>query len=1056
MKNKSLFLFLIAIAIVFFSFASIVTSTKILENTKTNEFNFNGNYKKAWKKVDSLEQKGLTRSALEIVEDIYKTAKKENNHPQFIKSIFYKLKFANYTEENSHVKIINDVNDEIKNASFPSNAILKSILANIYWQYYQNNRWRFQQRTETLNFDNNDFETWDLKRIIKEIVKNYQASLENSNGLKNIFIKDFEDILYYSDREESHLRPTLYDLLTNNALDFYINDEASVTDPVYKFELNNENDFSEAKDFIKINYSTKDSLSLKYYAILLYQKLIEFHLNDDVKDALIDVDLARLSFVKRNSINTEKESYYLTALTNLKNKHTNVPYSSLISYNIAKYYFDKGIEYNPSVSDDNKWELKKALEICNESIKNYPDTYGAEKCLWLKSQILQKSLTFQTENANLADKPFRALISYKNVSEIFIKVIKWSESLDKNEKIFDQQKLIALYNSQKPKEEWSINLPNDEDYQNHSVEIKMPSLPFGKYLIIMGTDKNFTYEKNAVAYAKTWVTNISFVRRDINNSNIQFYALNRKTGYPLSNINADIFVQKYSADFREYKYEKLKSSKTNSDGGFEFKKTDNQFNLYKVVFTDGDDRFESENYYYNYYGNSEYRKYTVTQFYIDRAIYRPGQTVYFKGLMFETDSKKDHKVLANNKTIVTFFDANQQKISDLTLTTNEYGTFNGQFTIPLGKIGGQFYIMNGYGTQYFRVEEYKRPKFEAAFEPIKGSYSLNDEIITTGFAKTYSGANLNDVEVKYRVVRSTYFPYYNYRWRFYYDWFWGKNTEMEITNGVTKTDDEGKFKFEFNAIPDLSIKKETNPVFNFSIYADVIDVTGETHSTSTIVSAGYVALVASISLPDIIDNDSLDSYITTTNNLNGEFEPAKVFVDVYKLKSPDRVFRNRLWEKPDKFLLTKEEYYNSFDNDIYDDEDQFYKWDKEKKVFETSFITTDSSFIKFENQDDWQPGKYVATLRTKDKNGTPIELIKYFTLFNSKSNKIPLKEASWIYHNFKNYQPGEIAKLFIGSAEKNVKALYELEYDGKVISKEWITLNDEQKEIDIPIKEDYR
>ena len=33
-------------------------------------------------------------------------------------------------------------------------------------------------------------------------------------------------------------------------LSFYINDEASVTDPIYKFELSSAEDFSSAKDFV--------------------------------------------------------------------------------------------------------------------------------------------------------------------------------------------------------------------------------------------------------------------------------------------------------------------------------------------------------------------------------------------------------------------------------------------------------------------------------------------------------------------------------------------------------------------------------------------------------------------------------------------------------------------------------------------------------------------------------------------------------------------------------------------------------------------------------------
>ena len=159
--------------------------------------------------------------------------------------------------------------------------------------------------------------------------------------------------------------------------------------------------------------------------------------------------------------------------------------------------------------------------------------------------------------------------------------------------------------------------------------------------------------------------------------------------------------------------------------------------------------------------------------------------------------------------------------------------------------------------KYFRVEEYKRPKFEVKFEPVKGSYSLNDKVTVEGFAKTYSGANLNDVDVKYRVVRTVYFPYYDFRWRWYYNWFWGRYNEMEITNGVTTTDKEGKFKVEFELVPDLSMPKETKPVFSYTVYADVIDVTGETHSAQTYVSAGYVALVANINLPEIVKSDSI-------------------------------------------------------------------------------------------------------------------------------------------------------------------------------------------------------
>ena len=109
-------------------------------------------------------------------------------------------------------------------------------------------------------------------------------------------------------------------------------------------------------------------------------------------------------------------------------------------------------------------------------------------------------------------------------------------------------------------------------------------------------------------------------------------------------------------------------------------------------------------------------------------------------------------------------------------------------------------------------------------------------------------------------------------------------SEMEITNGVTTTDKEGKFKVEFELVPDLSMQKETKPVFSYTVYADVIDVTGETHSAQTYVSAGYVALVANINIPEIVKSDSIVRYQVSTTNLNGQFEPAPISIEVYRLK----------------------------------------------------------------------------------------------------------------------------------------------------------------------------
>lgn len=1009
-----------------------------------------------WNEVDSLESSGLTRSALEIIEKIYKKSKKENVHPQFIKSIFYKLKYANYVEENSQVKIVNEVKKEITEASFPSNAVLNSILAGMYLQFYKDNRYKFQNRTEAINFNNEDFLTWDLNRIVREISKYYLGSIDEKEKLQKIKLEEFEAILVNDETENALLRPTLYDILAHKALDYFTNEESSLTQPVYKFYLEKENDYAVDTIFIKNNYSTKDSLSLKFYAIQLYQNLVEFHLTTKNKSALLDLDLARLNFVNKNSVLKDKNSFYYNTLVYMSKKYAGIPHSSLVCFYLAKYYYEEGKKYDADVSDEFKWETKKAIDLCDSIYSKYPNTVGGINCYNLKIEILSKSLSLEVENANLPDEPFRILVNYKNINKIYLKVIALNDSLEDKEDFYYPEKIINLYNVEIPIKIWNVELTENKDYQNHRTEVIIPTLPLGKYVLMLATDSLFSYKKNGIAYAKTWVTNLSFIKRRLDQNSVEILTLNRKTGQIINDVNVEVFYNTYDPSIGKYRFIKIDNGKTDDGGKFESDISRYPYSSYKISLSKDLDKFESDNHYDYYYNNDKEMLEVNSALFLDRAIYRPGQTVYFKGLMYKTDYKKDHDIITDKQTTVTLYDKNNQKISDTTLTTNEFGTFSGQFTLPYGRIGGYYKISNEFHQVGFSVEEYKKPKFEVNFEPIKGSYALNEKIEVTGFAKTFSGANLNDVEVRYRVVRNTSFPFYNWRYRNYYNWCYRYSPSTEIVNGVIKTDNEGKFIVEFNAVPDLAVLRESNPTFNYTIYADVVDVTGETRSAQTYVTVGYVAISVNSEIPEIIQSDSDNEYKISTRNLNNQFESAEVFIEVYKLKTPKRIFRKRLWNKPDSFVLTKNEFYTKFNFDVYDDEDEYFNWEKENKVFETNLITKENSIIKFEDNDNWQAGKYLVNIKAKDKNGIPVEINKYFTLFDPESKKTPLNDARWIYLEYKAYEPGDVARLYFGSALKNVKVLYELEQDGRVLDEKWIEINDEQKLIEIEIEEEHR
>lgn len=1009
-------------------------------------------YEKSWEKIDSLISKGLTKSALEEVLIVYKKAKEESNAPQFVKALFYKMKLENNYQEDSYETSITNLNTEIKEAVFPIKPILQSVLAEMYWRYYAMNRYKIYNRTETVSFKEDDIKTWTLKQLLKEVVNNYVVSLSDIESLKKTKLDSYDDIIV-KDSVSRKFRPTLYDLLAHRAIDFFMNDESEITKPAYKFELDNEDYFGSFDHFSKLTLTNKDSLSLKYYAAAILQDLLRFHAADANPAALIDVDLKRLKFVKKNSILDIKDSLYLQALLTLESKFSKFPSSTDVSYAIALYYNEQGQKYSPLQSDENKWMVKKALTKCEEAIAAYPKSDGAKNCANLEYQIKAKSLSMTFEEGTVPNKPFRSLISYKNISGITLRILKITYEEDqKLTKKYYGEDLVKQYLKQSSVKEWSVTLPDDGDYQSHSTEIKIPGLPFGYYVILATNGKEFTSANDIIAYSNFWVTNICSIDRYKDKYAMDFFVTDRETGKPMKSVVAQCYVNKYNYITREYEYIKWKRFTTDENGYFEIPAADD-YTYFYIDFSYGSDRFVSDGSYYQY-KNYDY-SYDIpykTIFFTDRAIYRPGQTIYFKGIMLKIDKDANVTAIAPNvQSTVTFYDVNYQKVSDLSLTTNEYGTFTGTFTAPAA-ITGSVHIADLYGSSYFSVEEYKRPKFSVAINPVKGSYKLNETVNVTGTAKAYAGNVIDGADVSYRVVRTATFPYWWYWWRGYYP----TSNQMEIANGITTTDAKGEFKISFNALPDQSISKKYNPTFTYTVYADVTDINGETHSAQKYVMVGYKAMNITVDIPSDVEKTETNVFDLSTTNLSGEDEAAKGTVTIYKLKQPDKVFRTRDWTRPDKFVMTKDEYYAAFPYDVYDDENNMYKWEKGDIVFEAAFETPKDSTIKIKDLSDWKPGEYILEAKTKDAYGEDVESFNYFNVYGTKEKQIPDNSISYFTMVKSVAEPGENASFIIGTKDDSTKFYYEIEKNDKIVSKQWLTLSKEQKLIEIPVTEEDR
>lgn len=76
----------------------------------------------------------------------------------------------------------------------------------------------------------------------------------------------------------------------------------------------------------------------------------------------------------------------------------------------------------------------------------------------------------------------------------------------------------------------------------------------------------------------------------------------------------------------------------------------------------------------------------------DRSLYRPGQTVYVKGIAY-TQKADTANVLPNKEYTVILTDANNQEVGQKKVRTNEFGSFATDFALPSACLNGMFSLI---------------------------------------------------------------------------------------------------------------------------------------------------------------------------------------------------------------------------------------------------------------------------------------------------------------------------------------------------------------------------
>lgn len=994
-----------------------------------------GDYADRWKIVDSLDQQGLYKSAQEEVVKIRETAESEKNGPQILKTLIFEGKYTTFLEEDGIVKAIALFENALPKLNEPDKSVLNSMLGEVYAQYLQAQYWSIKDRTPLADESAGDIRTWSTAYIEKRAFGYYASSIEAFDLLRATPVDYLSAISFpgTGDTVTGPLRPTVFDFLAHRALSHFTNERSYLTEPIYKFYLDNPAAFAPAAAFAQAKFESQDPESSKYRAILTFQKVLQAHMADADKSALIDADLLRLDFVRNAAVLPEKEALYNKALETAHTQYKGHPSDAEVLHRLAQYYYGLD-EINPVQKTLN---TKKAIAYAEEGVAAYPKSAGAAQCRALLHTIRDAYLAVQTEQVYLPERDLLAQVMYRNCAKIYTKVVLFHAENSEIWEGIPYENRLEVLNKAKVVREKTWNIPDPGDFAQHTTEIAFDPLPVGTYALMTSENAEFSANNGYVTYNLVSVSRLAPIPI-VGMGQTKFVVTDRETGAPISQVTAEIFSREYNYNARKSEKRYIGAAQSDQNGVVNAPIPISQYAFMR--FVKGADTLWANGGFSTSPIYQQQPFYEV-QFFTDRSIYRPGQSVYYKCIVLKRGTESLPSIAPDFKFNIKFFDANGQEKASTAATSNAFGTFNGVFTAPTNGLTGEMTIqvdgnspiINGSTT--ILVEEYKRPKFEVVFQPQEGAFRLGEQITAKGIAKAFAGNVVDGAQVNYRVVRQARFPYWWSSGWFYRPCIY--NTEqMEIANGETTTGADGMFAVTFNAQADPSVPKKDLPVFDFTVYADVTDITGEVRSSEMAISIGYTALQVNLDLPEEITQDSLQKVALKTTNNAGKFEPATGTITLQPLLEPKQAFAVRYWSTPDQWAMSEADFRKKFPDFAWKDEDNPEKWPKKDISYPFQFNTATSQTVDL-NQGKIAPGTYEVILRTTDAYGEKVEIKKMVRVVKSAKQKASYAAFSFAAEK-QVLQPGETASILAGAGSGTYKVLFFKEKKDQLADLHWV------------------
>lgn len=918
-------------------------------------------YDQQWKKVQESTGKGNFKSTLPTILDIQNQAMKENNALQLIRSLKAEFSIVNKTSDDdkndSASKFFVKLQNSEKKLKGDDLLMYKVLLSGFMFDYYNEHSWQINGRTNMNSQDVSQIETWSKLDFKNYLSKNFKELDEQSQAMKKVSFAKYKDA--FSNTNDIAYFPTLLDWYSLKKVSF-LSDNG----------LSTKNELTENRNAINKIFDeliAQNSGNSKLY--FMHQKLSENCQFTQCKDKL-------------------------EQLQNLIKTNTDVDYKVLVMEEIMNELITKN-------------KQKEALSIANQAKSQYPKSPFIENIKNKENQIVNPFLSIKYEQQTQPDKPIHLVAEFKNVKEFSVNIYEVKDNLQSfmqysrnpYNDTFSKVKKTLLR-----KEVFQLNDP--QDYQLHKTSLEIKPLSAGIYVAEYQVSGAKSDDENNNQNFYLLVSNHKIIyqsKNDRNQLSNELKLVNAENGKPINNENLTFH------EFVQNKTLNKIAGKTDEKGVFKFPDTastdyyrtfliqqpkTNDFQIMEVYGNRGNAE--------DYNPNKQTR--TKAQIFTDRAIYRPGQTVYFKVINTRIE-KEIESVVSNLKQKITLKDTNNQEVSFQDFTTNEFGSYHGSFVLPKGKLNGNFNIStdgNSNGYKYFQVEEYKRPKFEVTFEPVKDEYKYGQTIDLKGKAMMFSGVALSNTNVSYEIKKQ------NIRWR-YFPWYPNDNDNENSILGEAKTNEKGEFTIKLDLKKDE--KLEGIQIDNYQISASATDINGETQMASTNLK---VASVSHYIKSDDIKNTFADENVKVkveTKNYNEQNLKKYYQVKLSKLEAPNRIFRSNFKHEIQNLpKFSKEEFISKFPHDLYDKNDEVKNWKTLSVILNGVKRSEESLDLGKLDAGDYQLDLY--NIEGKDT----IKSTQNFSVWDKKYLKSNQKNFLTVLEPKDEFSRGEKAKIYVYSA----------------------------------------